>query len=62
MIIQRAGDTALKTEFVTSSKFIYSKIRSCTYTTLIFIVLMFSGHNGPLKNSESVQIPKLLKK
>ena len=25
MIIQRAGDTALKTEFVTSSKFTYCK-------------------------------------
>ena len=52
MIIQRAGDTALKTEFVTSSKFTYCKIRSCTYTALVSIVLMFGGHNGPLKNSE----------
>ena len=34
--------------------------KSCTYTGLVSIVLMFGGNNGPLKNSESVQIPKLL--
>ena len=34
--------------------------KSCTYTALERIVLMFGGYNGPLKNSESVQIPKLL--